>query len=440
MTQQVQVQLSVFCDGGIGNRINALLTGLAIAQYFDLSYQIHWPVNNWCAAEFNDIFSNSENISTTSLKELRDQLTDSVMLLHDEIASECLNVSFASAYEYKTMDDFQEKVITAGKHIFFYPAIMPDWVSTNLIHDALKSLRFAPDIADEVLYFIQNTLQKPFHGLHLRRTDLTVGLTDLEVFQLVTEFPSEVFYVCSDDPVAEALASAHVNVYCRPKKFKVEKKSVDGDWTKLSLDDDGRAYHGNIQRGKESVIEATIDMLILAHSQIVGYSGSTFQRMARLIGQEHPLLNWAKPPGLPFISSTEIKRQIQTKAINLDVLLHICHTVGLAGRVDQAIDLLQYATTTFKDSEFNTIVHTMAVFHLNKQQPQMARLLLECVVAADSQRASSWLHLAYAEILCGAHSSAKVAMQAFHNCSDAQISANEQVLVDFLVPRLTLDK
>ena len=57
--------------------------------------------------------------------------------------------------------------------------------------------------------FISNTLVRPFHGLHLRRTDLRVGLSDAEVLALVQRHPKEVFFVCSDDPQAEALACAH---------------------------------------------------------------------------------------------------------------------------------------------------------------------------------------------------------------------------------------
>ena len=76
----------IFCDGGIGNRINALISGLAIVRYFELPYQIHWPINNWCAAAFEDVFESQESISTLSIKDLYGQMGDALPLLHDEIA------------------------------------------------------------------------------------------------------------------------------------------------------------------------------------------------------------------------------------------------------------------------------------------------------------------------------------------------------------------
>jgi hypothetical protein len=237
--------------------------------------------------------------------------------------------------------------------------------------------------------------------------------------------------------VAEALACAHSHVHCRPKKYHVEKKTT-GEWTHTCADDDGRIYNGNIQRGRESVIEATIDMLILAQSQIVGFSGSTFQRMARLIGEVHPLLPWEQPAALPFVSSREIKRQLDSRALPLDALLQICNKVGIGGRVDQAIELLQEATKVFEGQELCTLLHTLAVFHLNQGQAQMARVQLQFVLAQEPLRATSWLHLAYADLLLNDLAQARESMRSFAACDQGSASPAEQVLIDFLKPRVPI--
>jgi len=425
----------IYCDGGIGNRINALLSGLAVARHFNLPYQVHWPVNNWCAAAYEDIFSKPEPISLLSLKDLQGQMGDALMLLHDEIASQALACEFGSAYAYQSLADFEQKALGQGRRIFFYPALMPDWVPMPAIHDVLRRLDFSEPIRQEAMGFMRDVMQGPFHGIHLRRTDLTVGLTDLEVQQLAMQYKDARFYVCSDDPMAEALASAHPHVHCRPKKHHVEKRT-SGEWTQTCADDDGRIYNGNIQRGRESVIEATIDMLILAQSQIVGFSGSTFQRMARLIGDVHPLLPWDRPAALAFASGQEVKRQLQARVMPLGHLLQICHQVGMAGRVDQAIELLQEGSKYFMGPELCTLLHNLAVFHLNQGQAQMARVHLQHLLAQETGRASSWLHLAYADLLVNDMPQASESMRRFAACGQGNASQADQALMDFLKPRV----
>lgn len=389
-------RLIIFCDGGLGNRINALISGLAVARHFQLSYRIHWPVNNWCAAGFNDIFSSIENASTESIKKLSKATTDAYFLLHDEIAAHTLGVTFESVYSYNSLDDFQARAIDSCKTIFYYPALIPQWIPAELIHGALQTLKFTDYIQSEVTNFISQTLKSPFHGLHLRRTDLKIGFTDHEVLTLVTHHPEAVFFVCSDDPVAEALACAHPHVHRRKKTDYVEKKQSNETWLAQTKDDDGRIYYGNIQRSKTSVIEGAIDLLILAHSGIIGYSGSTFQSIARMIGEFSPLSIIDKPTALAVFSGDEIKRQVQSRLISSDLLLKICNTMNLAGNQHQAIELLQFSTEYFEGNQLNDIWHTLGIYCLNTKQPKLASLYLNEVTSTAPERFSSWLYLSYA--------------------------------------------
>ena len=399
-------QFIIFCDGGIGNRINALVSGLAIAHKLGLSYRIHWPVNNWCAAPFASIFDNQEPISDVSISGLHGRLDDAQMLLHDEIASKALGVEFQSAYRFDSLDDFANQCVTGGKSIFYYPAIMPAWVPEKLIHAELRAMQFTTQITTAVRGFIQDVIAGPFHGIHLRRTDLNVGLTDQEVFTLVRQYPDAKFFVCSDDPAAEILASAHPNVYRRTKNHAVEKRTAGEDWLAAKHDDDGRLYHGNIQRSQAAVVEGTIDMLILAHSEIVGYSGSTFQRMARLIGQQAPLLELARPTALTYYSLTEIERQLQAKLISGATIIQIAHAVGAAGDTKSGIAILQTSLEYFDGTELLDVLHVLGIFFLNQRKYRLGCIYLERVVQVDLMRFSSWLHMAFAEWATGHHETA----------------------------------
>ena len=332
-------KLHIFCDGGFGNRFNILLSGLALAQTFDLPATVYWPRNNWCQASFGDIFTNAFDISEQSLSDLAGTLDKAVVLLHDELGSATLRVPFQSAYAFESAADFAAKVLRTEKDIFFYPALIPPWLPGPAFVAAMRSCAFQPSIVDAVTGFIQHSLGRPFHGLHLRRTDLNVGYTDSEVQEIVRAYPQETFFVCSDDPQAEALASVHPNVQRRPKDAYVGKRNQEGDWNALTHDDDGRPYHSNIDRNAESVVAAVVDMLILAHSAIVGFSGSTFQNIARLLGVHAPLLSIAKPEAaIDFPSLNMLTRSLQNGSLALGECVEKGRQLFDVGRTQAAIE------------------------------------------------------------------------------------------------------
>jgi len=113
----------IFCDGGVGNRINSLISGIALAKYFNIDYCVYWPENNWCEAAFNDIFANKINFSNLSLSNFSGKLNESIVLLHDEIASNVLGVTFNSAYNFHSLEDFNIQVISQNRDIFFFRII-----------------------------------------------------------------------------------------------------------------------------------------------------------------------------------------------------------------------------------------------------------------------------------------------------------------------------
>ena len=431
-------RLIIFCDGGIGNRINALISGLAIARYFELPYQIHWPINNWCAAAFEDIFESRESISILSIKDLHGQMGDALPLLHDDIAAQSLGIAFGSAYAYSSMEDFSAKALALDQTMFYYPALMPTWIPTPLIHAALKSLQFSAHIQTRTTHFITQTLQSPFHGLHLRRTDLPVGFTDHEVLTLVKQYPQSVFFVCSDDPQAEALASVHPNVHRRVKTEYVEKKSGSADWLASTQDDDGRLYYGNIQRSKAAVLEGAIDLLILAHSQILGFSGSTFQSLARMIGEVCPLVSLGKPASLPIYSSAEMKRQIQARQMSSDLLIQLCNVMASQANISQAIELLHFAIEHFEEQTLNDLFHTLGIFYLNQSQPKKASIYLEQTLALDPARYSSWLHLSYSRVLSKNYPLAKEAFNRAQQYKHHGLLETEIYLDDWLEKQLSV--
>ena len=430
----------IFCDGGLGNRINALASGLALARYFGLSYCVHWPINNWCEAPFHKIFANRLNVSLKSISQLKGKLDGSVMLLHDEIASNALGVKFDSAYRYKNLQDFGELALQEDKTIFYYPAVIPNWVPEDLVHQEMRFLRFDSYIVREVKQFISKKLPSPFYGLHLRRTDLNVGLDDLEVFNLAKSNPEATFFVCSDDPRAERLAAGHFNVFNREKNFQIEKKTERADWLAQTHDDDGRLYYGNIQRNEDAVIEGAIDMLILAHSRIVGFSGSTFQKIARTLGSVAPLMNVERPIEIPVFFARDLEKLTNGQLVKLEYILEISKKLKEVNQPVAASKVLEKSLENFQDHEFSKICYQIGINELSNGLFKKSIIYLESAVKVNPQFQLAWLHLAFCYCKLSNFKLAKKSLNMYKLLNANSPSADENYLYNFLDNSINLIK
>ena len=376
-------QLLIYCDGGFGNRLNALFSGLALAQALQLPHTVFWPRNNWCQAGYTEIFLPGAVVDERTLGTLAGTLDGCVPLLHDTLASDVLKIPFESAYAYASIDDFTQRAVATGRDLFFYPAVMPAWIPRDLVTEQMRACIFQPAISNAVTGYIQQSIGQPFYGLHLRRTDLGVGYSDEEVREIVQSHPKDKFFVCSDDPVAESLAAVYPNVVRREKQAYVEKRNGGGNWTAATADDDGRVYHSNIDRTATSVLEAVIDLLILAHSEIVGFSGSTFQNIARLYGQHAPMIALDRPDNeINYVAKNTLVRQMHSGALTPTASVGVFSELYDGGRRDAAIELEAAALEVFKhqgmdDSGIFILHYNLAAHLLNVGQPYRAKLYLE---------------------------------------------------------------
>jgi hypothetical protein len=66
----------------------------------------------------------------------------------------------------------------------------------------------------------------------------------------------------------------------------------------------------------------------------------------------------------------------------------------------------------------------------------MARVHLQHLLAQEPGRASSWLHLAYADLLVNDLIQASESMRKFAACGQGNASQADQALMDFLKPRV----
>lgn len=358
-------QLWIYCDGGFGNRYNALLSGLATANLLDLDPLVYWPCNNWCRAPFDSLFAVKIPHLDRSITQLKGQIDHLTPLLHDEPGAQVLGVDFNSVYAYTSAEDVRIRALMRSDGLFYSSALIPDWLPTDALATTAKNLVFHAYLTTSVSEFIANSLGRPYYGIHLRRTDLEIGLSDAEVKMLVQTRPDDLFFVCSDDPLSERIAAAHENVRIRSKSAHVSKKSGQGNWNDLTLDEDQRAYFSNIERGAAAVQEAVIDLLVLAHSTIVGFSGSTFQSVARLIGQIAPLQHLDRLPELDFPALGDHLRRLKMQYMSLLEVMNLSENLLAQGRQDDSIRLLQTALNHYSGTDAFPILFNLAVALFN---------------------------------------------------------------------------
>jgi hypothetical protein len=263
----------IFCDGGLANRVNSLISGLAVTELLKLDHVVLWPRNNRCGAAFNDIFSSASRVFETRLQDLLPVEDELRPWLHENdygftgpvVQSRAIS---GTADLLRIADEDQRPIL-------FCENIILPWLPEEATNRALNSLSFRPLITDRALTLLRKQEQLPYFGIHLRATDFTSPPPVEPMLAVVAANPLQRFFVCSDDADLELRFATFPNVFVNDKTAYVEKLG-DGDWRGDVVDSDGLPYTSNIDRTAQSVIEAGVDLLLLAASTPIRTSSSSF--------------------------------------------------------------------------------------------------------------------------------------------------------------------
>lgn len=280
-------RLVIYCDGGFGNRFNALVSGLVLAKTLDLSPQIVWPVNNWCGAAFNELFEDEMPVVDRELATfVPERERYQYFIVEDRLH---LAKEWVSPLHVPRWEDVRALMGTTTKDIFYYTALIPPFVDLTAVAAQVRGLHFRREIVERANAFLreQQIGQQPgdFFGVQIRKTDFGGnGADDNNLFDLISKTGHKRFFVCSDDKTVEQRFGALPNVAIYSKRAHVEKM-VEGGWNSVTTDHSGRAYACNVTRSAASVEDALVDLLILSRSQIVKTSNSTFLNTALLLQQ-----------------------------------------------------------------------------------------------------------------------------------------------------------
>lgn len=272
--------VTIFCDGGLGNRLGSLVGGLWVARQLNITdIKICWPANNWCGCYFEDLFANTEfEILPVSINHIFVSGTDQAFLVHENQTGADLGLQMSQSAE--SVDRLK---LLPNNVVYYHNKIAP-YMPAESIFETANTLRPADRVMQQVKDFCNvNGIDRSVTGLHLRKTE-NYRLDEHKLFRRVSANAGQRYFVCSDDQATEQRFAALPNVVYWPKTSYVEKL-IDGDWLAETVDADGRRYNYNINRPRQSVVEAFVDMLILSRTTIQFTVKSSFSRFAEVFAQ-----------------------------------------------------------------------------------------------------------------------------------------------------------
>lgn len=268
----------IYCDGGLANRINAMISGMALAALLDRPHLMIWPCNNRCGAPFEDLFEpHCPVLRGGPLQDLVPYESTLRPWLHEN------DVGFTSAFLGLRGIDGPDaaKALAAGddRPILFCENMILPWLPAELVQAAFDRLAFRPAIVARTREVLGPHAPGGYFGIHLRGTDFVPPAPVDAMLDVVAKNPNLPFFVCSDEEATEQRFAQFANVFVHPKSAYVNKLA-DGAWRQWVTDSDGLPYTSNIDRTADSVVQACVDLLLLAAAVPIRTSHSSFLALA----------------------------------------------------------------------------------------------------------------------------------------------------------------
>lgn len=320
----------VLCDGGLCNRLNALLFALMLEQRFGQAWRISWPTNNWCGAPFDRLFVCDRPHDELGIDHYKRNQSQHLLLMHEN------QVGFDDARWLcnRTLASWDDYAAQLRRHdsVVYYNNLLPTFVSDDDVREALSQLKIHAGVAESARRFIvDRRIDASVLGVHIRKTDFGDRVDDDALFEKVRDSGRRVF-VCSDDASVNTRFAALPNCSVYPKQAYPQKLQDQDHWQQATLDDRGRSFASNMQRSAEAVVEGLIDLLVLAQTQVLQTSHSTFQGTAqrfarcgyfRVDAQGAPTPSGAPPGVVTQVDLDRLLTRLQTRPLLSDSLVRV---------------------------------------------------------------------------------------------------------------------
>jgi hypothetical protein len=278
--------MRIRADGGMGNRFNAMFTGLIAAVKHGWTPVVIWPVNDSCGAGLDDLFSyvpfeHSQTWSPVSWP----------LITH-------------WPWENRNNHNINDLPKLVGQNIELTDHTLR-W-DENLAAEILRKFVVKQEISDYVNNFCsENQIDRNVTGYQIRGSDNYFHKHHMEALEAVKD-KTKRFFVCSDQKDIEDTFRGFENVVLHNKENYTEKLDPEKHWV-LNLPKSKEVFINggavtidveewakfdeksgklpspwyNTIRNKDQSVDAFRDMLILARTNLVR-NHSTFNQWARI--------------------------------------------------------------------------------------------------------------------------------------------------------------
>ena len=275
--------IHIYCDGGLGNRLLSAFSALHLAKKANKPFVIHWPCNNWCGCNFTDLFSNNYNGSNFDIKFIDQYFLDGCALLIHEVQIQHKSSNKVILNRQMSQEDMV-KLMVNEDDVFYYSNCLHRSLNPEEVIKTINELR----LSDVVINKIYGYDVSDCCGVHIRKTDFGKAphMNDNEIENEVKSHPDKRYFLCSDEKETEMKFKKYSNVISFVKSHYVEKLNPNNEWKSGIIDDVGRSFPFNVNRNKNSSIEAFCDMILLAQTaERLKTTRSSFSGCANLISK-----------------------------------------------------------------------------------------------------------------------------------------------------------
>lgn len=269
----------IYCDGGLGNRINSLIGGIYLAKSIKRKFQISWPINRWCGIPFEDIFNSTINADKRTILDFNSLKNNQLLIAH---SSQSFSVPVViNPNQYFRASTFLSTVADNIKNYddcIYYNNLVPDFVPIKEVLLALRHINLKDSYKATAANFLEERgmAKSHFWGLHLRGTDASSSSEYYNFWYKLSYLLPGKILLCTDDNEIENLFKKNKSVVFREKSSLPKKSETSGGWNERCVDEYGRYFDFNIARDADSMRESIVDFYLLSLSLIIPTSRSTF--------------------------------------------------------------------------------------------------------------------------------------------------------------------
>jgi hypothetical protein len=282
MPEGLARSLTVCCGGGLCNRLQVLISGLALAEATGRAFRMLWPLNDYCGTPFRSLFVNDWGVADVGQREV------------DALAAEA---DWRARPEVDWLLVRTPHVIVRHNSWMIRPERYPGHEPLRArCTELFEQLEPDPEVRERIHRFRREHFRPEMIGVHLRRGDLLRVRPDTtantaaaiaRVERFLAARPAAGIFLCTDD--------GGVDPATRDVRYEGVRERFERRFGDRVVGTRPRSLD---RAGLESTQDAVVDLFLLRGTQMfVGTRGSSFSDVAMLGRQVPAVFCGAAAPG-----------------------------------------------------------------------------------------------------------------------------------------------